>query len=240
MAKRKADVEDLNEEKKRQKVVKEGEPDPKPLTHLNDKKIVYLNKDKTSWVLTWKLEPEAILSQDEFDDLWDSHPKDKSIIRIYGKDVQTPRWTQCFGKTYFYSGVSHKEVAFTPTVQKYLDYANTIRNCDFNMCVVNWYQNGLDYIGSHADDEPQILKDENGNTKILSISFGQERDFWLVPKDGTETNEPFQKKFTLGDGDVLMMCGKTQETHKHKIPKVTGEKGENMDKRISLTFRTFR
>lgn len=240
MAKRKADVEGLNEEKKRQKVVREEEPEPKPLTHLNDKKIVYLNKDKTSWVLTWKLEPEAILSQDEFDDLWDSHPKDRSIIRIFGKDVQTPRWTQCFGKTYFYSGVSHKEILFTPIVQKYLDYANTIRNCDFNMCVANWYQNGLDYIGAHADDEPQILKDENGNTKILSISFGQERDFWLVPKDGTETNEPFQKKFTLGDGDVLMMCGKTQETHKHKIPKVIGQKGENMDKRISLTFRTFR
>lgn len=240
MAKRKADVEDLQEEKKRQKVEQPAEPKEREITHLRDKKIVYLNKDKSSWVLTWKLEPEARLSPEEFEELWNSHPPEQSIIRLYGKDVKTPRWTQCFGKTYFYSGVTHKEILFTPIVQKYLDYSNTIRNCDFNMCVANWYENGLHYIGAHADDEPQIIKDAQGNTKILSISFGQERDFWLTPKDGVETEEQFQKKFTLGDGDVLMMCGKTQETHKHKIPKVDGTKGKNMDRRVSLTFRTFR
>lgn len=227
MAKRKAEAE-LENEPKRQTVVK-----------LSQKRIQYLTADKVSWFLTWKMEPEAILSLEEFDDLWCAHPRDKSVIRLLGKDIECPRWSQCFGKSYFYSGVQHKSIPFTPILQRYLDYANTIRKCEFNMCVVNWYENGLNYIGSHSDDEPQIYQDEKGNTKIFSISFGQERAFYFTPKYLDDKNA-FQKRIELGHGDCLMMCGKTQSTHKHSLPKVIGQKGTSMGRRISLTFRQFR
>lgn len=209
------------------------------ITHLVDKKLEYLNADKSSWILTWKLEPEARLNPlTEFEELWESHPTHRSTIRIFGKEVQIPRWSQCYGKNYFYSGVTHKAIPFTPILQRYLDYANTLRQCNFNMCVVNWYQNGNDWIAAHADDEPQIYRDEKGNTKILSISFGEERAFWLNPIDKKDKN-CYQKKLMLGDGDVLLMMGHTQSTHKHMVPKVFTNKSNEVGRRISLTFRQF-
>lgn len=231
MAKRKAEDE-LENESKRQKLVP-----------LSEKKLEYLNADKSSWFLTWKLEPEQMLSEDEFNQLWDSHPKERPRVKLFGEFKTSPRWSQCFGKTYFYSGVLHKEIPFTPLLQRYLDYANSIRKCEFNMCLVNWYQNGLDCIGSHSDNEPQIDTVEDGSTKILSISFGQERAFYFTPKKEANKKENpnnFQSKVNLDDGSVLLMCGLTQKTHNHSLPKIIGAKGEAMGKRISLTFRKFK
>jgi len=82
------------------------------------------------------------------------------------------------------------------------------------------------------DDEDEIL--------IASASFGERRDFYLRPKPGGKEKEQGgeEKKkvrYCLGEGDVLLMLGRTQRRWQHSVPAraPSHSKGE----RINLTFR---
>ena len=38
----------------------------------------------------------------------------------------------------------------------------------------------------------------------------------------------------------LIMCGDMQKKYTHEVPKVSGKKGEEMGRRINITFRKFK
>ena len=40
----------------------------------------------------------------EFDEVWNSHPKEFVTIKMFGKDVPIPRYQQAYGRSYAYSG----------------------------------------------------------------------------------------------------------------------------------------
>jgi len=44
------------------------------------------------------------LNQTEFIDIWNMHPKEFHKVVIYGNELNTPRWTQTYGKNYRYAG----------------------------------------------------------------------------------------------------------------------------------------
>ena len=85
-------------------------------------------------------------------------------------------------------------------------------------------------IGAHSD-ETKGLEEE---AQIVCVSFGTSRVFRVTPKKRKRTEEKFDVE--LHDGDLLIMGGALQKTHKHQIMKA---KAGNDGHRISLTFRKF-
>ena len=107
--------------------------------------------------------------------------------------------------------------------------------------LVNWYADGSHYIGAHSDDETQLAD----SAPIFSLSWGASRRFRMLPKTERprkgeaplwETDGPREKlTLELGDGDLLVMGGTCQKTHKHDVPKT----GNLVGRRVNATFRTF-
>lgn len=198
----------------------------------------YLTTNKKSWVDVYQIDKP---SDDQFEELWNMHPKDYDDIMIMGKMTKTPRWTQSYGQSYKFSGVQHEAHPIPTIVQGYLNIANKTKYTDtfpvqFNMALLNWYENGLHYIGPHSDDEKQMAKSKTGETVVFSISFGVTRKFRFTPKkdvDGVKLD------IDLSSGTIVVMGGLTQRTHKHSVPKISGKKGEDIGRRINITFRAF-
>ncbi len=190
---------------------------------------------KSSYVEYFKLE-ENKCDINNFELLWNLHPKEYNTIKIFNKTVKLPRWQQVYGLSYKFSGIVNKPQEIPKIIQNYIDYANMLEqkkdNFDgnlFNMALVNWYLNGSHYISYHSDDEPELIK----NSPIYCFSFGQERDFLL--KSNKDKNV---EKIVLENNSLIIMGGTCQITHKHSIPKRCHKKCP--EKRISITLRKFK
>lgn len=138
-----------------------------------------------------------------------------------------PRLTAWYadpGVTYSYSGVTHQVVAWTPELLEVRQRAETAAGTTWNSLLLNYYRDGQDSIGFHADDEPEL----STNPIIGSISLGAERRFVLKHPASGEKLE-----FALPHGSLLVMGGTSQHHWRHGIPKTRKPVGP----RINLTFR---
>lgn len=107
-----------------------------------------------------------------------------------------------------------------------LNKVNLFLNQDYNVCLVNIYDTGKDFIGWHADNE------EKGSTlSIASVSLGATRPFKFLLK----SEEPEKKTVDLENGSLLVMNHPCQDLYLHCLPKIKKIK----EKRINLTFRKF-
>lgn len=199
-----------------------------------------LTLDGKSWVDVFELPQNLLPTQTQFNKLYNLHPEDKGIVKIFGKEIEVPRWQQPYGKNYKFSGIEHEALPIPVILKKYLDYANEFNykdnyDNDFNMMLLNWYENGSHYIGYHSDDEKEMEINDNNESVVFSISLGQDRDFYLKNK---KTN--VVTKIPMKNGTVLVMGGKTQKTHKHSVPKISGAKGQELGRRINITMRIFK
>ena len=101
----------------------------------------------------------------------------------------------------------------------------------YNGCLQNWYH-PEDTIGIHADDE----RDLQAQYPIFSLTWGGTRRFVLKPRD-----KSLQKvELFLEDGDLLLMGGHCQRTHRHEVPKRRTTKDPPTSDRINWTIRAFR
>ena len=82
-------------------------------------------------------------------------------------------------------------------------------DCSFNSVLVNCYRDGNDYVGWHADDEPEL----GDRPLIASISFGATRPFEFRHKK-TAAHE----RIVLGQGDLLIMQPDFQRDWLHRVP----------------------
>jgi alkylated DNA repair dioxygenase AlkB len=112
----------------------------------------------------------------------------------------------------------------------------------FNSCQLNYYYKDEDHMGWHTDYMQNLPMAETianlsiGDTRTMvfrkkpSESYDElDKDYWRAPKasEGEVSVE-------LGDGTLVVMCGKTQENWVHAVlPKRNG--GE----RLSLVFRQY-
>lgn len=184
---------------------------------------------KKSYLLISKL-PEEITP--DFQELWEQHPQEKGKVLIYGKYRETPRWHQSYLRTYQFSGQHLGDTRDPPkSVKKILDFINLNEEVKYNQVLVNWYLNGTNYIGSHSDDERQLIKYSN----IFSLSLGETRKFRMRNKK----TKKIVKDLNLGDRDIVVMGGTTQKEFKHEIVKIQGKKALAVGKRINITFRKF-
>ncbi len=151
----------------------------------------------------------------------------QGTISIFGKTHAVPRFEAFYAENnqkYSYSGQLMETNQFN---QLLLDIKNDIEkrsNQIFNSVLANYYRNGFDSNGWHADNEKEL----GLNPIIASISFGATRRFDL------KHNESLEKiSFELNSGSLLLMGGSIQHHWKHCIAKQTKIKHG----RINLTFR---
>lgn len=195
---------------------------------VGEDKLVWLNDEHTSWAMCIR---EFLQPLDEvFEETWNAHPTEFHTIRMFDKETKLPRWQQAYGASYAYSGTEAKAIAPTPLVSSLMEIMNDLidHHFKFNMCLCNWY--GPDhYIGPHSDDTRQLVP----CSPIAGLSWGATRLFVLSSKSVPEK----KNTFVLHDGDLLIMGGRCQETHKHEIRKY--KKMDEKGNRISFTFRCF-
>ena len=188
---------------------------------LQDKSIVYYDS-------------EFYLPTDrQFMKLWSLRPTEEQMCIIFGKNIEIPRRNKTFGVNYKFKGSIQSVEPLEPLNDLMIDIRDKIithfnANLDIegvpNSCLVNWYENGDEYIGYHSDDERVLVEGK----PIYIVSLGEERMFKMKSKEDNSVVD-----FVLENGSLFVMTGTTQKTHKHSIPKTKKVK----DIRISLTFR---
>jgi alkylated DNA repair dioxygenase AlkB len=182
-----------------------------------------------SWIEIGAL-PDDI--QVDFEAIWNLHPPEFAEAIMCGRKVKTPRWQQSYLRSYFFSGLKHDALDLPEEIQPILDWANSLGvEPKFNQVLINWYENGLHYIGPHSDDVRPLVK----RSPIFSISLGETRVFRVKSKiPGRVIDIPMPNR------TVLVMGGDMQSEFTHEVPKVSGKRGAKLGRRVNITFRVFR
>ena len=127
-------------------------------------------------------------------------------------------------------GDNVKITKWSPVMKKVLEKVNKELNVQFNVCLVNVYESGKDFIGWHSD------KEERGDTyQIASISLGAVRKFSFMHMSKELGGDEERISVNLDDGSLLVMKHPCQDKYLHCLPKM----GAGINKRINLTFRKF-
>eukprot|EP00041_Stephanoeca_diplocostata_P020634 m.464895 g.464895 ORF g.464895 m.464895 type:complete len:690 (-) comp21625_c0_seq3:270-2339(-) len=194
----------------------------------------------------WRSRNES--SPSEFQQHWDLHPSTVATIVLAGKVCNEARWKRAYGQSYFYAGAWSEARAFAeyPVLPQML---NVVRNsiCPrANSALVNWYDTEHS-IGAHADDESNLCD----GCPVVSISWGFHRTFRLRPinpKEGCHVTQSQRKSLdlSLGDGDLVIMGGALQKTHKHEVCRLPADVAAHAaalpfkGRRINVTFRAMK
>jgi alkylated DNA repair dioxygenase AlkB len=171
----------------------------------------------------WLSEAEADLL---FNKLRDELPWERRANVVYGNTVPHARLMAWAGAVpYTFSGQTLDARPFGPLLAPVHQQVCENLEADFNHLILNRYQNGHEYIGPHADNEPELGQDPY----IAALSLGVTRKFILTSKK----KRSYRKTFQLTHGSLIVMSGRFQHCWRHEIPKQPHVQGE----RINLTFR---
>jgi alkylated DNA repair dioxygenase AlkB len=150
----------------------------------------------------------------------------QDVIRFGCREVPQPRltaWHGDNGKTYVYSGIRNHPLPWTPVLLALKAKAERFAESAFNSVLLNYYRDGGDSVGWHADNEPELGR----RPVIASLSFGATRTFELRKRTTGKVAQ-----LPLTSGSILVMRGTTQHDWVHRVPKEPGSAS-----RINLTFR---
>jgi len=173
-----------------------------------------------------KQEADAIFTQ-----LKNETPWQQDAITVFGKTHPQPRLTALFGnegKPYSYSNIKMQPHPWNLFLQKIKLYVESVVETNFTTVLLNYYRDGKDSNGWHADNEKEL----GINPIIASVSFGAERVFQLKHNSIPD----LKQNIVLEHGSLLIMKGTTQRFWKHQIPKTAKPIGP----RINLTFRVIK
>ena len=153
-------------------------------------------------------------------------------VFLYGKKHPIPRLNAWYGETdYTYSRNHMPARPFGTTLdtlrQKIEDYCGI----SYNSVLANFYRNGQDTMGWHAD----VNDGSDPNIAIASLSLGAERRFLFRENRSNNSKEPPKKlELLLNSGSLLLMHPPTQERTQHSVPRSK----KISHPRINLTFRS--
>lgn len=190
------------------------------------------------------------LDERAFAELWSTCPEHAQLITMYGRRIEAPRRQRSFGVDYSFSGSVALAVPMSeePLMQGLADIverlqrdassADSTTNASQLGALLNFYDSDKGhYIGPHSDDEAALVK----GLPIYSFSFGQTRRFRLTPR-----NKGVGRTILLDlrHGDLVIMGGACQQTHKHELMKPTKLEraggGRFGTLRMNATFRFFK
>lgn len=208
-------------------------------------KIVREKFTDSSWLDLTLLPINLRVNEKKFQEIWNLHPTTSSEVLIMGKLTPIPRYQQAYLRDYKFSGVEAKSLPLPEILEPYLTWANDLGYGKFNQFLLNWYEDGNHYIGSHSDDEKQLKSnspiititlcqlsgaDKKGNTKKVTL-----RKFRIRDKE-----KNIVKDIETSNGLVIIMGGAFQSEFKHEIVKIAGKKSAEVGPRISITLRQFK
>jgi len=146
---------------------------------------------------------------------------------VAGRQFTLPRlqtWHADPGIKYSYSNNLLETRAWTFLLSDIRAKVELCLDFSFNSVLVNWYRNGEDYVGWHADNEPELGE----KPFIVSLTFGAERLFEFRHRKSLECGQ-----ILLRSGTLLIMQPDFQHHWHHSVPiDETVKEG-----RINLTFR---
>lgn len=148
-------------------------------------------------------------------------------IQIYGRKVAIPRLQAWYGDkqtTYRYSGLEMHPIPWTKELYSLKQKLEQACDSPFNSVLANWYRNGQDGMGWHADNETELGE----QPVIASLTLGYPRDF-----DFKHRRSAQKIRISLQNGSLLVMAGNTQQHWLHSLPK----RSNLVQGRINLTFR---
>ena len=156
-------------------------------------------------------------------------PWQQEDITVFGKTHPQPRllaWYGDPGTAYTYSGIRHEPLPWTTQLQQLKAAVEDYCEHPFNSVLLNYYRDGRDSMGMHADDEPEL----GPAPGIASLSLGEQRKLKFRHKRDRSLRGI---DLPLPSGSLLIMAGDTQRNWKHGISKVQRPCGP----RVNLTFR---
>lgn len=155
-------------------------------------------------------------------------PWEQKNIKMYNKEVATPRLTAWYGDpgtNYSFTGMALDPIPWTPELLMMKERVEALAGVRFNSVLLNYYRNGNDSVAWHRDNERILGK----NPIIASVSLGQVRNFDIR----LQSDHSRKYSIRLENGSYLLMKGDLQEHWEHRIAKST----KPMKPRINLTFR---
>lgn len=132
-------------------------------------------------------------------------------VRMYDRIVSTPRLVARF------SPFLH------PVLPEIVDVLSARYGVLLDRLSAGFYRDGSDSVAWHGDRVARELPE----AVVATVSLGGPRRFLIRPAEGG-TSIPF----SLGHGDLIVMGGSSQRTHRHTVPKVA-----TAPPRIALMFR---
>ncbi|WP_227803892.1 alpha-ketoglutarate-dependent dioxygenase AlkB family protein [Marinomonas profundi] len=147
---------------------------------------------------------------------------------MFGRHVLVPRqvaFVADLGVCYRYSGKDHYGAGWPDWLLAIKEEAERLAKQPFNALLLNWYQDGEEYMGWHADDEKAL-----GPAPVVAmLSLGAQRPFVFRLK----ANHQIKHSVALEDQSWLIMSASTQVLWQHSLP----VRKRIKEQRISLTFR---
>lgn len=156
-------------------------------------------------------------------------PWSQETITLFGKTHLQPRLTAWYGDDqaiYSYSGKRYQPLPWTALLTQLRRSVEAAVGADFNSVLLNYYRDGADSMGLHADDEPEL----GPQPCIASLSLGETRTLYFKHKFRKDLKPC---NLALESGSLLVMQGTTQQYWKHGIRKVS----RHCEARVNLTFR---
>jgi len=165
-----------------------------------------------------------------FNDLSNNICWSNETVIMFGKEITTKRKVAFYadaGISYTYSQKTKLALQWTPLLESIKMEIEKYTNQKYNACLLNYYHDGMEGMGWHADNEKEIVP----NSSIASLSLGANRKFSFKHKISKETIS-----IVLENGSLLEMKGALQKHWLHALPKTT----KVVTPRINLTFRQMR
>lgn len=154
-------------------------------------------------------------------------PWSQHRVRLFGRELPAPRLSSWHGDpeaVYAYSGRRHLPNPWTAGLLQLRQRLQEQLGATFNGVLANYYRDGRDRMGWHADDEPEL----GPRPMIASLSLGAVRPFDLKPRAGGP-----RLRLLLESGSLLLMYGDSQRQWLHALPRSARVAGP----RLNLTFR---
>lgn len=145
----------------------------------------------------------------------------------YGRKFELPRlqaWYADKGVHYRNSDNKMQTRDWVSILSSIKSTIDSITNHTFNSVLLTYYRNGQDFVGWHADDEPEL-----GSTPVIaSLSLGATRTFHYRHKQTACSGS-----MPLHDGELLVMQPAFQQHWEHCLL----PEAQITQPRLNLTFR---